>query len=112
MCLPAVGCPERLIGSEVETSMSSIDPQANEVGTKRLGFRPAAVAVDQRAVWVARPPDPGRGRAPRRLPPRSQPASRFGGQPDAHRRRRPPADPTAGTSLMVFSDGYSLQLAR
>jgi YVTN family beta-propeller protein len=36
-------------------TVSTIDPQTNEVGTRRLGFRPAAVAVvaEQRAVWVA-----------------------------------------------------------
>jgi len=34
-------------------TVSTIDPQSNEVGTLHLGFRPAAVAVDQRAVWVA-----------------------------------------------------------
>jgi YVTN family beta-propeller protein len=34
-------------------TISVIDPETNEVGTRQLGFRPAAVAVDQRAVWVA-----------------------------------------------------------
>jgi YVTN family beta-propeller protein len=34
-------------------TVSIIDPQTNEVGTRRLGFRPAAVAVEQPAVWVA-----------------------------------------------------------
>jgi DNA-binding beta-propeller fold protein YncE len=37
-------------------TLSTINPQTNQVGTKRLGFRPAAVAVDQRAVWVALAP--------------------------------------------------------
>ena len=35
-------------------TVSTIDPQTNEVGTLRLGFRPAAVAVvASAAVWVA-----------------------------------------------------------
>jgi YVTN family beta-propeller protein len=34
-------------------TVSTIDPQSDEVGTLRLGFRPAAVAVEEGAVWVA-----------------------------------------------------------
>ena len=34
-------------------TVSTIDPQTNDVLTLHLGFRPVAVAVDQRAVWVA-----------------------------------------------------------
>jgi YVTN family beta-propeller protein len=34
-------------------TVSRIDPETNDVGTLHLGFRPAAVAVDQGAVWVA-----------------------------------------------------------
>ena len=34
-------------------TVSRIDAETNEVGTVHLGFRPAAVAVEQGAVWVA-----------------------------------------------------------
>jgi DNA-binding beta-propeller fold protein YncE len=34
-------------------TVSMIDPRTNRVGTQRLGFRPTAVAVEERAVWVA-----------------------------------------------------------
>jgi YVTN family beta-propeller protein len=43
------------VANSEDGTVSRIDPQSNEVGTRRLGFRPAAVAVvaEQRAVWVA-----------------------------------------------------------
>jgi YVTN family beta-propeller protein len=43
------------VANSEDGTVSTIDPQTNEVGTRRLGFRPAAVAVvaEQRAVWVA-----------------------------------------------------------
>ena len=34
-------------------TVSRIDPETSEVGTLHLGFRPAAVAVERGAVWVA-----------------------------------------------------------
>jgi hypothetical protein len=34
-------------------TVSTIDPQTNEVGTLRLDFQPTAVAVVERAFWVA-----------------------------------------------------------
>ena len=41
------------VANSQDGTVSTIDPQTSEVGTRRLGFRPAAVAVEQRAVWVA-----------------------------------------------------------
>jgi YVTN family beta-propeller protein len=41
------------VANSRDGTVSTIDPHTNEVGTLRLGFRPAAVAVDRRAVWVA-----------------------------------------------------------
>jgi YVTN family beta-propeller protein len=41
------------VANSRDGTVSSIDPQTNKVGTKRLGFRPTAVAVEERAVWVA-----------------------------------------------------------
>jgi len=43
------------VANSEDGTVSTIDPQTNEVGTRRLGFRPAAVAVvaERRAVWVA-----------------------------------------------------------
>ena len=43
------------VANSRDGTVSAIDPQTNLVGTRRLGFRPAAVAVvaDQPAVWVA-----------------------------------------------------------
>jgi YVTN family beta-propeller protein len=45
---------DRVWVANEDGTVSGIDPQSNEVGTRHLGFRPAAVAaVDQGAVWVA-----------------------------------------------------------
>ena len=41
------------VANSRDGTVSTIDPQTNEVGTQRLGFRPTAVAVEERAVWVA-----------------------------------------------------------
>jgi YVTN family beta-propeller protein len=41
------------VANREDGTISTIDPQSNQVGTLHLGFRPAAVAVEQRAVWVA-----------------------------------------------------------
>jgi YVTN family beta-propeller protein len=43
------------VANSQDGTLSTIDPQTNEVATRRLGFRPAAVAVvaEQRAAWVA-----------------------------------------------------------
>jgi YVTN family beta-propeller protein len=41
------------VANSQDGTVSTIDPQTGEIGTLRLGFRPVAVAVDQRAVWVA-----------------------------------------------------------
>jgi YVTN family beta-propeller protein len=40
------------VANSRDGTVSMIDPQTNEVGTQRLGFRPTAVAVEERAVWV------------------------------------------------------------
>jgi YVTN family beta-propeller protein len=52
----AFGADRVWVTNARDGTLSTIDPQTNDVGTKRLGFRPAAVAVDQRAVWVALAP--------------------------------------------------------
>ena len=51
----AFGADRVWVANSQDGTVSAIDPQTNEVGTRRLGFRPAAVAVvaEQRAVWVA-----------------------------------------------------------
>jgi YVTN family beta-propeller protein len=51
----AFGADRVWVTNSEDGTVSTIDPQTNEVGTRRLGFRPAAVAVvaEQRAVWVA-----------------------------------------------------------
>jgi YVTN family beta-propeller protein len=41
------------VANSQDGTVSTIDPQTNEVGTLRLGFRPTAVSVEERAVWVA-----------------------------------------------------------
>jgi DNA-binding beta-propeller fold protein YncE len=49
------GADQVWVANSQDGTVSTIDPQTSEVGTRRLGFRPAAVAVvaEQRAVWVA-----------------------------------------------------------
>jgi YVTN family beta-propeller protein len=50
----AFGAGRVWVANRQDGTVSAIDPQSNEVGTRHLGFRPAAVAaVDQGAVWVA-----------------------------------------------------------
>jgi YVTN family beta-propeller protein len=51
----AFGADRVWVANGQDGTVSAIDPQTNEVATRRLGFRPAAVAVvaEQRAVWVA-----------------------------------------------------------
>jgi DNA-binding beta-propeller fold protein YncE len=50
----AFGAGRVWVANGQDGTVSAIDPQSNEVGTRHLGFRPAAVAaVDQGAVWVA-----------------------------------------------------------
>jgi DNA-binding beta-propeller fold protein YncE len=51
----AFGADRVWVANRLDGTISAIDPQTNEVGTRRLGFRPTAVAVmaEQRAVWVA-----------------------------------------------------------
>lgn len=50
----AFGADRVWVANGQDGTVSIIDPQSNQVGTRRLGFRPAAVAaVDQGAVWVA-----------------------------------------------------------
>jgi YVTN family beta-propeller protein len=51
----AFGADRVWVANSQDGTLSAIDPQTNEVATRRLGFRPAAVAVvaEQRAVWVA-----------------------------------------------------------
>jgi DNA-binding beta-propeller fold protein YncE len=41
------------VANSQDGTVSRIDPETSEVGTVHLGFRPAAVAVEQGAVWVA-----------------------------------------------------------
>ena len=50
----AFGADRVWVANSKDGTISAIDPQTNDVGTRRLGFRPAAVAVvnEQRAVWV------------------------------------------------------------
>jgi YVTN family beta-propeller protein len=51
----AFGVDRVWVANGLDGAVSAIDPQTGEVATRRLGFRPAAVAVvaEQRAVWVA-----------------------------------------------------------
>jgi YVTN family beta-propeller protein len=49
----AFGADQVWVANSQDGTVSTIDPQTNEVGTRRLGFRPTAVAVEERAVWVA-----------------------------------------------------------
>jgi YVTN family beta-propeller protein len=49
----AFGADRVWVANSQDGTVSTIDPQSNKVGTLHLGFRPAAVAVEQRAVWVA-----------------------------------------------------------
>jgi len=50
----AFGAGRVWVANAEDGTVSAIDPRSNEVGTRHLGFRPAAVAaVDQGAVWVA-----------------------------------------------------------
>jgi YVTN family beta-propeller protein len=51
----AFGADRVWVANSQDGTVSAIDPQTNQVATRRLGFRPAAVAVvaEQRAVWVA-----------------------------------------------------------
>jgi DNA-binding beta-propeller fold protein YncE len=50
----AFGADRVWVANSQDGTVSAIDPQINQVATRRLGFRPAAVAVvaEQRAVWV------------------------------------------------------------
>jgi YVTN family beta-propeller protein len=45
--------PRVWVANGQDGTVSSIDPETNQVGTVHLGSRPAAVAVEQGAVWVA-----------------------------------------------------------
>jgi YVTN family beta-propeller protein len=51
----AFGADRVWVANSQDGTVAAIDPQTNQVGSRRLGFRPAAVAVvaEQRAVWVA-----------------------------------------------------------
>lgn len=49
----AFGAERVWVANGQDGTVSSIDPQSNVVGTWHLGYRPAAVTVEQRAVWVA-----------------------------------------------------------
>jgi DNA-binding beta-propeller fold protein YncE len=51
----AFGADRVWVTNGQDGTVSAIDPQTSLVATRRLGFRPAAVAVvaEQRAVWVA-----------------------------------------------------------
>jgi len=49
----AFGADRVWVANSRDGAISTIDPQTNEVGTQRLGFRQTAVAVEERAVWVA-----------------------------------------------------------
>ena len=48
----AFGADRVWVANGQDGTVSTIDPQTNEVRILRLGFRPVALAVDQRAVWV------------------------------------------------------------
>jgi YVTN family beta-propeller protein len=48
----AFGADRVWVANSQDGTVSAIDPQTNQVGTWHLGFRPTAVAVEQRAVWV------------------------------------------------------------
>jgi YVTN family beta-propeller protein len=41
------------VANSQDGTVSRIDPETHDVGTLHLGFRPAAVAVEHGAVWVA-----------------------------------------------------------
>jgi YVTN family beta-propeller protein len=49
----AFGADRVWVANGQDGTVSTIDPQTNEVGTLRLDFQPTAVAVVERAVWVA-----------------------------------------------------------
>jgi len=51
----AYGADRVWVANSRDGTVSAIDPRTREVATRRLGFRPAAVAVvaEQRAVWGA-----------------------------------------------------------
>jgi YVTN family beta-propeller protein len=49
----AFGADRVWVANREDGTVSTIDPRRNEVGTLHLGSRPAAVAVEQRAVWIA-----------------------------------------------------------
>jgi DNA-binding beta-propeller fold protein YncE len=50
----AFGADRVWVANQHDGTVSTIDPQSNEVGTLHLEFRPTAVAVvDHRAVWIA-----------------------------------------------------------
>jgi DNA-binding beta-propeller fold protein YncE len=49
----AFGADRVWMANSQDGTVSAINPQTNQVATLRLGFRPAAVAAEQRAVWVA-----------------------------------------------------------
>ena len=49
----AFGADRVWVANSRDGTVSTIDPQTNEVGTQRLGSQPTAVAVEERAVWVA-----------------------------------------------------------
>jgi DNA-binding beta-propeller fold protein YncE len=49
----AFGADRVWVANSQDGTVSAINPQTNQVATLRLGFRPAAVAAEQRAVWVA-----------------------------------------------------------
>jgi YVTN family beta-propeller protein len=48
----AFGADRVWVANSQDGTVSVIDPESDRVGTRQLGFRPAAVAVEQRAVWV------------------------------------------------------------
>ena len=52
----AFGADRVWVANGQDGTVSTIDPQTSEVGTLDLGFRPTAVAVDPRTVWVALAP--------------------------------------------------------
>jgi YVTN family beta-propeller protein len=49
----AFGADRVWVANSQDGTVSTIDRRTNAVGTLRLGFRPTAVAVIERAVWVA-----------------------------------------------------------